>query len=126
MTAGPLDFPPRAAVPGSEVGPGVEEPWWVPPDHEPSDEELHGAWPDPFAGPPDLQTWLLRQVEPDEAEYMGAENIGAEVSAGGESAECFAVGGSAEAINPGPVLAALSQEAVNVGLDGLPDEELIG
>src|SRR5262245_6314031 len=85
MTAGPLDpqsrgadalgrpgpAGPGPARPGGDgagrvtgpTGPGAEEPWWEPPDREPTDAELHGAWPDPFAGPPDPRSWLLRQAE---------------------------------------------------------------
>src|SRR5215472_6838916 len=49
-----------AGVPGQACGAaGCEEPWWEPPEREPSDAELAGAWPDPFAGPPDIQTWRL-------------------------------------------------------------------
>src|SRR6266571_1455898 len=46
MTTQPASSPPGASPPGGD---------W----HEPSDAELAGCWPDPFAGPPeDGDAWL--------------------------------------------------------------------
>src|SRR5262245_14552303 len=100
MTIGPLGSPPGAELPG-EPGPpgGAEEPWWLPDvDREPTDAELHGAGPDPFAGPPDARSWLERQAEAD------SDNGDDQETAGGGPTWAFAEGGPAGAITPGPVL----------------------
>jgi hypothetical protein len=96
-----------------------EDPWWEPSEHVPSDAELAGAWPDPFAGPPDYQTWLLgREQAEDEDEDVTPE--------GKATTASFADGGPAEAMTPDCALAALSQDAMDAGLGRLSEDELIG
>src|SRR5260370_31367104 len=94
MIAGPLGPPSDAgaATPGAPRAPWLgagpaaprgeklsceepwcEEPWWVPDDREPSDAELCGACPDPFAGPPDgSDGWLAALCDAELAELAGA------------------------------------------------------
>jgi hypothetical protein len=117
----PGGSPPGAGLPGELPAPaagdlcgGCEEPWWLPPAREPSDAELHGAWPDPFAGPPDAESWLSQMEAAEE------QRTDLPASAG------FAEGGPADEMAPGPVLALLSQQALDAGLETLPDHELVG
>jgi hypothetical protein len=123
VTAEPLGPPSGTGLPGEPPRAegagmvGAEEPWWVPGDREPSDAELCGAWPDPFAGPPDLQSWQRYRDEADTED---------EPQEGDSPAACFAGGGPAEVMTPDPVLAALSRDALDAGLGRLDDDELVG
>src|SRR5215467_5166344 len=58
MTLPPVGVPP----PGDPGSPGPEGSCWpdgLPEPGEPTDAELLGLWPDPFAGPPDgADAWL--------------------------------------------------------------------
>src|SRR5215467_7842924 len=116
MTAEPLGplpgFSPGA---GAELAADAEEPWWPPDDREPSEAELCGAWPDPFAGPPDVQTCRLFWAAAD----------GGELPDGGHG-ESIADAGPLDALAPDPVLAGLVQDALDAGLERRSDDELVG
>ncbi|HET9899110.1 MAG TPA: DUF222 domain-containing protein [Streptosporangiaceae bacterium] len=114
--------------------------WDGPEPHEPSDAELLGAWPDPFAGPPDgADAWLADLSVPELerlAERWAAENgagidvIGAgfthATSGDAAGAVGFAAGGALDVMAPDPVLAGFASDAFESGLAGLSDDELVG
>jgi hypothetical protein len=89
--------------------------------HEPSDAELAGLWPDPFAGRPDEADAWLASLSPAELDDMYGPVRDAE-AAGPD----FAADAQDDRLPPGPVLAALSQDVLDAGLGGLTDDELVG
>ena len=94
--------------------------------YEPSDAELAGLWPDPFAGPPedgpdDEGRWL---AEVSAAELGAIRGTGPGPEAAGDSG--FGDGGLLDGLEPGPVLAGFSQGALDDGFAGLSDDELVG
>jgi hypothetical protein len=122
------------------IRPAHEPPAWdfTEPD-EPTDAELAGLWPDPFADPPDGDdAWLggLSLPELDapaeqwEREYSPAPRDA--VAAGfardlpGDPALGFAAGGPLDSLGPDPVLAGFAAEAFDAGFGALSDDELIG
>ena len=98
---------------------------------EPTEAELCGLWPDPFAGPPDdADVWLaeLSAAEMD-AIFGSAADPGPEADAeglAGSSRAGFAGEGPHDELRPGPLLAALSQDVLDAGLGPLSDDELVG
>ncbi|HET9899022.1 MAG TPA: DUF222 domain-containing protein [Streptosporangiaceae bacterium] len=110
-----------------------------PEPEEPSDAELLGIWPDPFAGPPDgADEWLadlsLRELDALAARWA-AENgtaVAGPLAAGfrrdgpAEAAVGFAAGGVLDLMAPDPVLAGFAADAHDAGLGRLSDDELVG
>jgi hypothetical protein len=100
----------------------------------PSDAELDGLAPDPYAGPPDgADAWLADLPGALLDEYVAAteEPVGPEpIAAGfwsrsaGDGAG-FASGGVVDDLAPGPVLAGLAADAT-AGIGRFTDDELIG
>ena len=91
-----------AASPGG-VGLDVQD---GPEPEEPTDAELFGLWPDPFAGRPD-DGWV-------------AVGRGPALDGG------FAAGGPLEVLAPDELLAAFAATAYDRGLNRLSDDELVG
>jgi hypothetical protein len=89
----------------------------------------------PFGGPPvdlsadDADEWLAGLSVDELSELLGVSD---DVDAGVAGLDVrpepggFAADGSIDAMPPGPVLAALAQDAYDGGLRGLPDDELVG
>src|SRR6266702_2030975 len=115
MTTQPASSPPGASPPGGD---------W----HEPSDAELAGCWPDPFAGPPeDGDAWLDGVTAADLDALLGPGRDERQEAAEREYADAeFWAGGKDERLPPGPVLATLSQDVLDAGLTRLSDDELVG
>ncbi len=135
-TEAPFEAPGLPAIPWDQDRDGPEP-------EEPSDAELLGIWPDPFAGPPDgADEWLADLSLPDlealAARWIaesGAESDAAEsgpLAAGfthdlpTEAAVGFAAGGALDLMVPDPVLAGFAADAYEAGLGQLSDDELIG
>ncbi len=128
MTISPAWHPPE--VPG----------WDGPEPEEPSDAELLGAWPDPFAGPPDDgDAWLadlsVPELEVLAGQWAAEHGPGRDVLGAGfthaqpgdaAGAVGFAGGGALDGMVPGPVLAGFAAEVFDSGLAGLSDDELVG
>ena len=107
-------------------------------EHEPSDAELAGLWPDPLAGPPEDgpdegDGWLakLAAAGVSAAGVSAAADFAAELDAiwGSSGAPCesgFAEGGLLDDLGPGPALAGFSQGVLDDGFAGLSDDELVG
>jgi hypothetical protein len=98
----------------------------------PGEEELAGLAPDPYAGPPEGPWgWLADLPGPLVEEYLDAATEPEPLAAGlrdraaGEGGG-FAAGGAADALAPGPVLAALAGDLAAAGLGRCSDDELIG
>jgi len=82
--------------------------WDGPEPEEPTEAELFGLWPDPFAGPPDGDDRLLAEMsDPD-------------------LCEGFASGAPLDALQPDEILAAFAAKAYDGGLGRLSDDELVG
>jgi hypothetical protein len=99
MTDQPIEPPP------AELGLGL---WDGPEPEEPTDAELLGLWPDPFAGPPDGDdAWFadLTTPEPDHG---------------------FAAGRPLDVLPPDEMLAGFAARAYDGGLSRLSDDELVG
>ncbi len=90
---------------------------------EPSDAELAGCWPDPFAGPPDDGDAWVDGLSPAQLDAIFG-TAGDEVTE--EEVASFAAGGPLDVLPPGPVLAAMSQDVAGAGLRRLSDDELAG
>lgn len=89
------------------AGVGLGE-WDGPEPDEPTDAELFGLWPDPFAGPPDQDDgW------PAEVNDPGLDRG-------------FADGGPLDVLAPDEMLAGFAAMAYDRGLGRLPDDELVG
>src|SRR6266702_4139245 len=127
MTTQPASSPRGAGLPG-----GGDR-------HEPSDAEMAGCWPDPFAGPPeDGDAWLAGLSGAERDALLGpGQDEGQEAAAGPCSAGPWSAGpwsagaefgadGRDDRLPPGPVLATLSQDVLDAGLGGLSDDELVG
>lgn len=131
---------PLGVLPWDEVRDGPEP-------EEPSDAELLGVWPDPFAGSPDgADAWLADLSVPELdalARRWACENgrdipgaIGADFTQPAEAdglaavrgggASGFEVGGVLDTMKPGPNLAGLVAGASAAGLSLLSDNELTG
>ena len=123
--------------------PGAEADDWMPPRGEPpTDEELAGLCPDPFAGPPDgPDAWLADLSAPEVDAFLEAAAMAGtaarpasrEAMAAGFThrdpdpcAAGFAAGGPLDLLAPDPVLAGYAQDAFEAGLGTLGDDELIG
>jgi hypothetical protein len=101
-----------------------DSPWDGPEVEEPTDAELFGMWPDPFAGPPDdSDAWLddLSDVELGVVARSWAAGHAADLGEAG-----FGSGGPLDVLPPDPVLAFAAAGAHDGGLGGLSDDELIG
>jgi hypothetical protein len=136
----PADQPPDE---GELIRSGGSLPRGAPPRGSPSDPELAGLWPDPFAGPPEDDPAEGPDEGPDEgdgwpglaAELGDAELAAAEFAAeldaiwGASGAPCqsgFEDGGLLDGLEPGPALAGFSQGVLDEGFAGLSDDELVG
>lgn len=104
-------------------------------DHAvPSDEELDGMAPDPYAGPPEgTSAWLADLPGPLLEEYLvaTAEPPGPQLPPGlwahaGRDGCGFAAGGVADELAPGVALAGLAGDIAAAGLGRCSDDELIG
>jgi hypothetical protein len=82
--------------------------WDGPEPEEPTDAELFGLWPDPFAGPPDEDDAVLAALS------------GPELDRG------FACGAPLDVLPPDETLAGFAARAFDRGLGGLSDDELVG
>jgi hypothetical protein len=101
-----------------------DSPWDGPEVEEPTDAELFGLWPDPFAGPPDDgDAWLgdLSDAELDVVATSWAAEHPADLGQAG-----FESGGPLDVLPPDPVLAFSAAGAYDGGLGGLSDDELVG
>ena len=131
-----MSVPPVAGPPFGE--PGLPDEF---PDlDEPTDAELLGLWPDPFAGPPDGDDAWLGDLSLPELDALAGqwaaergpaaarEAIGAGFTRDvpGESPDGFAAGGPLDLLPPDPVLAGFAEDAYLAGLGGLSDDELVG
>jgi hypothetical protein len=133
----PMPLPPVGVPPPSEPG--------LPEDSfcdlvEPTEADLLGLCPDPFAGPPDGEdAWLgdlsLAELDALADQYAaGPGRIPARdgVGAGftrdlpGDPARGFAAGGPLDGLAPGQVLTAFTGEAFDAGFARLSDDELVG
>src|SRR5271166_3838838 len=144
MTDPSIDRPPagRDLAAGSVPGvAAVDQDAWVLELEAPTEAELAGLWPDPFAGPPDGQDgWLadlcsaeidaLAQAWAAEEGACAAEPVPAGFTHGDRTADDgavgFAAGGALDVLTPGPVLAGFAQDAFDSGLGQLSDDELVG
>ncbi len=103
--------------------PELDGPVWDGPEREePTDAELLGLWPDPFAGPPD-RAWS--------GDVSGADlGVVAKSWAADHPADLgeagFGCGGPLDVLPPDPVLAFAAAGAHDGGLGQLTDDELIG
>src|SRR5450432_92437 len=133
MTDRPIDPPPG---PADEPAPGPSVPAW---DEEPTDAELYGECPDPYAGPPDGPDAWLADLSGPELEALADElTAAAELAGPGpvpagftrrdlrHGAVGFAAGGALNALAPDPELAGFAQDAVDEGLGLMSDDELVG
>src|SRR5580658_9954931 len=127
---------PRPGVPGDgEVG------WEGPEPEEPTDAELFGLGPDPFAGAPEGEDGWLADLSVPELEVVaarwaaenGSVQTGSEAVAAGfvrdlpdNPAIGFAAGGALDVMPPDEALAGFSSDAVDAGLSQLSDDELVG
>src|SRR5215469_4988300 len=103
------------------AGPG--SPWDGPEPVEPTDAELFGLWPDPFAGPPeDAGRW--RDLGDAELGVVSRSWAAAHRADLGEAG--FGSGGPLDVLPPDPVLAFAAAGVYEGGLGGLGDDELVG
>ena len=107
---------------------------------EPTEADLLGLCPDPFAGPPDGEdAWLgdlsLAELDALAEQYAAGpgrvpvcDGLGAGFTRDlpGDLARGFAAGGPLDGLAPGEVLAAFAGEAFETGFANLPDDELVG
>jgi hypothetical protein len=134
VTSEPIEPPPGAPGDGAAAWA-----WDGPEPVEPTDAELFGLGPDPYAGPPDgADAWLADLSGPEfeiVAARWAAENGAAgidAVAAGfardvpGDLAVGFAAGGALDVMAPDEVLAGFAGDAVDAGLSRLSDDELVG
>src|SRR5215472_7467457 len=101
-----------------------DSPWDGADLEEPTDAELFGLWPDPFAGPPDdADAWLgdLSDAELGVVVKSWAAEHAADLGQAG-----FKSGGPLDVLPPDPVLAFVAAGAYDGGFGGLSDDELIG
>src|SRR5215472_4203030 len=101
-----------------------DSPWDEAELDEPTDAELFGLWPDPFAGPPDdADAWLgdLSDAELGVVARSWAAEHPADLGQAG-----FGLGGPLDVLPPDPVLAFAAAGAHEGGLGGLSDDALVG
>jgi hypothetical protein len=117
VTTAPIGEPsePEHGRAGGELSdPWPASLWDGPEPEEPTDAELLGLWPDPFAGAPqDADTWLADLTDPG-SQVPSAAGIG------------FAAGGPLDQMTPNPILAGFAADAFDDGLGRLSDDELMG
>src|SRR5215469_14269432 len=112
----------QSAEPGLPCDPF--DPWGGPGPEEPTDAELFGLWPDPFAGPPeDADRWRgdLGDAELGVVTKSWAAGHPADLGEAG-----FGSGGPLDLLPPDPVLAFAVAGAHEGGLGRLSDDELVG
>jgi hypothetical protein len=119
--------------------------WDGPEPEEPTDAELLGLWPDPFAGPPDgADAWLadlsVPELELVAAKWAADNGAAAQNGTGRVDAVAagfardlpddpsigFAAGGAFDVMTPDEVLAGFAADALDAGLGRLSDNELVG
>src|SRR5580658_5271997 len=126
VTSEPVE--PSSGVPGDgELGWA----WEGPEPEEPTDAELFGLGPDPFAGAPEGEDGWLADLSVPELEVVAARWVAehGEAQNGDPRADLavgFAAGGALDVMAPDEVLAGFAAEAVDGGLGGLSDDELVG
>src|SRR5215469_4997868 len=132
-----MPLPPVGVPPPGQPG-LAEDVFWE--REEPTEADLFGLCPDPFAGPPDGgDAWLgdmcLAELDAVADRYAAGDGRVQErdgVGAGftrdlaGDPATGFAAGGPLDGLSPGQVLAGFAGEAFDRGFAGLPDDELVG
>ena len=131
MTTPPADPPPAgsppAGSPPAALDPrGLADPAGSSPADlldEPSDAELAGYWPDPFAGPPDDGDAWLDGLSPAQLEAIFG-TVGDQPAE--DAVANFAAGGPLDELPPGPALATMSQDVLDADLRRLSDDELVG
>src|SRR5258708_2747598 len=90
---------------------------------EPSDAELCGLWPDPFAGVPEGAEDWLAELGADELDAL----FGRAGTEAGDAEANYAVATELlDALAPGTALAGLAQDALEAGLGQLSDCDLMG
>ncbi len=126
----PPVLPPREP-PAGPPDPADEQDWLAawPERDEPTEAELYGLGPDPFAGPPDDGDAWLAELSAAELEAMFGNGADEGKDAGpgdGAAGAGFATGGWLDVLVPGPVLSSFSQDVVDSGFGSLSDDELVG
>jgi hypothetical protein len=135
----PMTIPPTNPTNSTgPAGPGsvpatplfAEDDEWDLVDREvPSEAELAGLWPDPFAGRPDGEFgWLGELSGPElEALVLAEERAGREAEAAAAVVPAgFAGGAVLDVLEPDRVLAGVVQDVCESGLGRLADDELVG
>jgi hypothetical protein len=130
---------PRSPAPG--LRPGAETGDFLPEWREPpTDAELAGLCPDPFAGSPDGPDEWLADLSAFELDAVAEATAAAAAGPAGREAIAagfthrdpspraagFAAGGPLDLLAPDPVLAGYAQDAFEAGLGTLGDDELVG
>lgn len=123
-----MNQPPVGPPSGPAPSAGQDWPDDGPERDEPTEAELYGLRPDPFAGPPgDGDAWLAELSAAElEAIFGEGADEGQEAAGAGASGSGFAAGGWLDVLGPGPVLSAFSQDVIDSGLGSLSDDELVG
>src|SRR5215469_14876576 len=130
---------PPIGIPPQPGGPGLPEDSFCGLE-EPTEADLLGLCPDPFAGPPDGEdAWLgdlslaeLNALADQYAVGDGRVPAADEVGAGfgrdlpADPALGFAAGGPLDSLAPGQVLAGFAGEAFEAGFSRLSDDALVG
>jgi hypothetical protein len=126
MTQFPTE-PPEGTNPAGQ--PGAGSPGDLPEPIGPPEDEIYPEWPDEDPDPwIDVDAWLAKLSPAErEAVFEGGFADDHEPDWDGESADTgFSDGGPLDGMPPGPVLAALSQGAIDSGFLPLSDDELVG
>jgi hypothetical protein len=111
-----------AGQPGAGSSGGLADPI------EPAGDEICAGWADEDPGPwVDVDAWLAKlSAAQREAVFEGGYAGDYETGWAESERTGSGVGGPLEEMPPGPVLAALSQNAADSGLASLADDELVG
>ena len=133
MPLPPIGIPPQPGGSGLPEDPFCEL-------EEPTEADLLGLCPDPFAGPPDGEdAWLgdlslaelnalAEQYAIGDGRVPAADGVGAGFGRDlpADPALGFAAGGPLDSLAPGQVLAAFAGEAFEAGFSRLSDDALVG
>jgi hypothetical protein len=116
----------------------LEPDWLGPEPEEPTDAELFGLAPNPFAGPPDGADAWLAELSAAELEALAEKQATEDLANGGpigagfcrdlpsDAAAGFGCGGPLDLLEPGRMLAGSVADAFSAGLGDLPDDQLVG